>query len=146
MNRETFAALLARARTLDSGRFPPLPSLVSEPIIQALETTLGGRLPDDYRWFLETYNTEAFGSAILLSALPTAPDFILRRKEEGAAYFPPDFVPISEDGCGNSAGLLLLGGMLTERVWNWVHDTGELFLAHPTVLDHIADQTFQDLE
>lgn len=89
---------------LDSDEFSPL----SENDVEQIEELVGGRLPDDYRWFLLNYGASDFDQ---YAVFPTAGGGIAPGTffgqditavlTECSDRMPQQVVPINDDGAGN---------------------------------------------
>lgn len=118
---------------MNSDAYGPVP----ESELQQLESEVGGRLPEDYRWFLARYGQSLFENAVAsaassdLGALPFA--FFHGSNESGngvltnymtyKGHFPREIIPIGEDGLGNLF-LLAATGRNAGNVYYWDHGVG----------------------
>jgi hypothetical protein len=118
---------------MNSDAYAPAP----ESELQQLESEVGGRLSEDYRWFLTRYgqslfeNALAFPSSSDLGTLPFAFFYgsngsgngVLANYMTYKGQFPRGIIPIGEDGLGNLF-VLAATGSNTGKVYYWDHGVG----------------------
>jgi hypothetical protein len=109
----------------------------SEGELTQLESAVGGRLPDDYRWFLGRYghslfkaplsypSSQAHGGYLLgfFYGSNDAGEGVLTNYNFYEGQFPKGIVPIGEDGLGDLY-LLAATGPNRGKVYYWDHGVG----------------------
>jgi hypothetical protein len=122
-----------RLQPMNSDAYAPAPG--SE--LQQIEREAGGRLPEDYRWFVARYGQSLFENAVAcpssleLGILPFAFFYgsdgsgngVLANYTTYKGQFPREIVPIGEDGLGNLY-LLAATGPNRGNVYYWDHSVG----------------------
>lgn len=99
---------------------PELSSSIEE--IERFEKTSGIRLPQQYRHVAVNVGTGSIGFATLFSAT-SAPEGIAAQRAS-VPSLPKNFVPISDNGCGDFYGFIVNAGQCGEEIYFADHECG----------------------
>ena len=141
MNHDDFLDVVNLARR-DHPVWFDLPSdqPPDEELLAAVETELGARLPDDFRWFLQEFGAGDFAFATIYSADPDS-DLSLLRNQSGGLK---GLIAFSDDGTGNLFVFPVENDACHDRVLVWDHESGEVRSTdHATFLGFVARVALQ---
>jgi len=115
----------------------------SEDQITELETSVGVRLPQEYRSFLREFGGGSYGLATIFSAEPESEWYLPRKQAEANRYLPEGLLAFSDDFAGGNYVLKVLNGQALKPVFYWNQDGGEAPTEFDDVIEFIARYAYE---
>lgn len=115
MQTTTFEAAHERFKTTKAYALssPEPPSSLAD--IEEFERTHGYRLPSEYKQVAAKLGTGEIGFAPVFSVGPGPYNIAAQR--DAVPEMPPDFVPVSDNGCGDFYGFLVHAGHCRSEIY-----------------------------
>jgi hypothetical protein len=125
MNLETFKTELRKAKASKPKVFQnPYTDPPAEPeLIQTLESDIKVELEQTYKEFVKEFGSGDFGFGVIYSPNPKS-DWYMKTKLK--SHLPKDFLPISENFCGDSYGFKTIDGKCVGPIVIFDHETNSV--------------------
>lgn len=124
MNREEFESQVCKAKQSNPLWFELTEEnqLIELDKVLEIESEHSVIFPESFRHFISTYGSGYFAFTSILSPLADGEDSLWIQKS--LYSLPSDYVPISENGCGDYYGFKVTDGVCSEEVYFLDHESG----------------------
>lgn len=111
--------------------------------LDAVEASIGVKLPSSYRDFLVTFGGGIFGFTIIFSAFKDGDWYLPNRQREAARFLPTGLLAFSDDFSGGYYVFKVTDGLAEEPPWYWNQDGGLMRTEFANIYEFVGRYAYE---